>query len=156
MCKIISRLNHYFTCKSKKYFIVLFFIHHLINCLWNGSIGSVLLKQLTHWGRDKMAAIFQTTFENGFSWMKIYEVRLRFHWSFFLGAQSPYSSIGSYNGLTPTRRQAIIWINDGYISPMHMWVTQPQWVKQTFAKSLLQCMVLRKMIEPVLIILNGK
>ena len=25
---------------------------------------------LTHWGRDKMAAIFQTTFSNAFSWMK--------------------------------------------------------------------------------------
>ena len=28
---------------------------------------------LTHWGRDKMAAIFQATFSNAFSWMKIYE-----------------------------------------------------------------------------------
>ena len=27
-------------------------------------------KELTHWGRDKMAAIFQTTFSNGFSSMK--------------------------------------------------------------------------------------
>ena len=26
---------------------------------------------LKHWGRDKMAAIFQTTFSNAFSWMKI-------------------------------------------------------------------------------------
>ena len=37
----------------------------------------------THWGRDKMAAIFQTTFSNACSWMKMYEFRLRFHWSFF-------------------------------------------------------------------------
>ena len=27
---------------------------------------------LTHWGRDKMAAIFQTIFSNAFSWMKMY------------------------------------------------------------------------------------
>ena len=27
---------------------------------------------LTHWGRDKMAAIFQTTFSNTFSWMKMH------------------------------------------------------------------------------------
>ena len=40
--------------------------------------------QLTHWGRGKMAAIFQTTFSNAFSWMKMYEFRLRFHWSLFL------------------------------------------------------------------------
>ena len=42
------------------------------------------LQVLTHWGRDKMAAIFQTTFSNGFSWMKMYEFRLTFHWSLFL------------------------------------------------------------------------
>ena len=33
---------------------------------------------LTHWGRDEMDAIFQTTFSNGFSWMKMYEFRLTF------------------------------------------------------------------------------
>ena len=27
---------------------------------------------LTHWGRDKMTAISQTTFSNAFSWMKMY------------------------------------------------------------------------------------
>ena len=26
---------------------------------------------LTHWSRDKMADIYQTTFANAFSWMKI-------------------------------------------------------------------------------------
>ena len=33
---------------------------------------------LTHWGRDNMAAIFHTTFSNAFPWMKIYEFRLIF------------------------------------------------------------------------------
>ena len=33
---------------------------------------------LTHWGPDKMIAIFQTTFSNAFSWMQIYEFRLNF------------------------------------------------------------------------------
>ena len=42
---------------------------------------------LTHWGRDKMAAIFQTTFSNAFPRMKIYEFRLKFHWSLFLRIQ---------------------------------------------------------------------
>ena len=32
----------------------------------------------THWGWDKMAASFQTTFWNEFSWMKINEVRFGF------------------------------------------------------------------------------
>ena len=38
---------------------------------------------LTHWGRDKMAAISQMTLSNGFSWMKMLEFRSRFHWSLF-------------------------------------------------------------------------
>ena len=46
-----------------------------------------LIEGLTHWGWDKMDAIFQTTFSNAFSWMKIYEFRLSFHWSLFLSVQ---------------------------------------------------------------------
>ena len=38
---------------------------------------------ITHWGQDKMAAIFQTTFSNAFSRMKMYKFWLRFHWSLF-------------------------------------------------------------------------
>ena len=41
------------------------------------------LNVLTH----KIAAISQTTFSNAFSWMKMYEFRLRFHWSLFLRFQ---------------------------------------------------------------------
>ena len=40
-------------------------------------------KELTHWARDKMAAISQTTFSNALSWMKMFELRLRFNWSLF-------------------------------------------------------------------------
>ena len=69
---------------------------------------------LTHWGRDKMAAISQTTLSIAFSWMKILEFQLHFHWSLFLRVQlTKFSRIGSDNGLAPSRRQAIIWINDG-------------------------------------------
>ena len=35
----------------------------------------------------KMAAIFQTTFSNAFSSMKMYEFWLKFHWSLFLEVQ---------------------------------------------------------------------
>ena len=72
-------------------------------------IDSITAVLLTHWGRDKMAAISQTTFSSAFSWMKIYEFHLRFHWMLFL---TFYSSIDSDNGLAPFRRQAIIWNND--------------------------------------------
>ena len=40
-----------------------------------------------HWGQNKMAAIYQTTFSNTFYWMKMHEFRLRFHWSLFLRVQ---------------------------------------------------------------------
>ena len=43
---------------------------------------------LTHWGRDKMAAISQTTVSNAFSWMKIHQFRLIFHWRLFLRVES--------------------------------------------------------------------
>ena len=49
-----------------------------------GHLGPSLL---THWGRDKMAAVSQTTFLKTFSWMKMYEFWLKFHWSLFLRVQ---------------------------------------------------------------------
>ena len=50
---------------------------------------------LTHWGQDKMATMFQTTFPYVFHWIKMFEFRLRFHWSLFLRFVLTYSSIGS-------------------------------------------------------------
>ena len=47
----------------------------------------VLDLSLTHWGRYKMAAISQTTLSNVFSWMKMFEFQLQFHWSLFLRFQ---------------------------------------------------------------------
>ena len=75
---------------------------------------------LTHWGRDKMAGILQMTLSNAFSWMEI----LNFDWNFTevcsQGSNYLYSNIGSDNGLAPTRRQAIIWNNDTYITDAYM------------------------------------
>ena len=42
---------------------------------------------LTHWGRYIMAAILLTTFWGAFCWMRMYEFRLKFHWSLFLRVQ---------------------------------------------------------------------
>ena len=39
-------------------------------------------QDLTHWGRDKMAAIFQTTVSNAFSWMKTFVLWFNFHFKF--------------------------------------------------------------------------
>ena len=67
-----------------------------------------------------MAAIFHMTFSNAFSWMKMLEFRLKFHWSLFLGSNQPYSSIGSDNGLVSGRWQAIVWTNDGYFTNVYV------------------------------------
>ena len=57
----------------------IWYMHYDVVCL----LGCAL----THRDRDKIAAIFQTTFPNAFSWMKLCEFWLRFHWSLFLRVQ---------------------------------------------------------------------
>ena len=47
----------------------------------------ILRKSLTHWGRDKAAAISQMTLSNAFSWMQMLELKLKFHWGLFLRVQ---------------------------------------------------------------------
>ena len=42
---------------------------------------------LTHPGWDKMATIYQMTFSIAFSWMKMFEFWLKFHWRLFLRFQ---------------------------------------------------------------------
>ena len=86
--------------------------HFLERTVYSNPVLDLSHIYLTHWGRDKMAAISQTTLSNAFSWMKMLEFRLQFHWIMFLGSNWQYSRIGSDNGLAPIRRQAIIWTND--------------------------------------------
>ena len=61
------------------------FVYKLENyiCMGNSMCREMDVIPLTHWGRDKMAAIFQTTFSNAFSWMKMNKFWLRFHRSLF-------------------------------------------------------------------------
>ena len=42
---------------------------------------------LTHTGRGKIAAVSQMTLSDAFSWMKMYECWLKFHWNLFLRFQ---------------------------------------------------------------------
>ena len=53
----------------------------------NGHLELIGEDDLTHWGRDKMAAIWQTMLSNAFSWMKMVEFRLKFYGSLFLRVQ---------------------------------------------------------------------
>ena len=60
---------------------------------------------LTHSVWDKMATISQTTFSEAFSWMKTYELRLRFHWWWFCNALAAmvfaYFSLKNITDLAP-------------------------------------------------------
>ena len=69
-----------------------------------------------------MADISQTTFSNAFSWMKentsiSINISLKFVPE---GRINNILHIGSDNGLAPTRRQAIIWTNDGKFTDAYM------------------------------------
>ena len=85
--------------------------------------------ELTHWGRDKMAAISQTMFSNAFSWMKMYEFRLTFHWILFLRFQLTIFQhwfrywLGAVQATSHylNQRWLVYW-------RIYQWVTPPQWV----------------------------
>ena len=79
-----------------------------------------------------MAAIIQTTFSNGFSWVRMYGFRLSFHWSFFLG--------GTIN-LIPALAQTMPWCRPGdkplsepvVVSLLtRICIARPQWVKYDY------------------------
>ena len=61
-------------------------IYGVVGSVSTGTITSAC-QSLTHWDRDKMATILKTILSNAFSWMKMYEFRLEFHWSMFLRVQ---------------------------------------------------------------------
>ena len=46
--------------------------------IWPSCTGAIGLKHWTHWGRDKMTALSQTTFSNTFLWTKIVVFSLQF------------------------------------------------------------------------------
>ena len=68
---------------------------------------------LSHWGRDKIVAILQTSFSNAFSWIKMFG--FKFHWSFYHRVQLIISRHGLDNGLMTIRCQAIILTNSGLV-----------------------------------------
>ena len=105
----------------------------------NHTVGQWRNVLLTHWGRDKMAAIFKTTFCNGFSWMEMYEFGVKFHWSLFLGVH-----------LTTCQHWFRSWLGDKPLSePMmvrlltHICVNRPQWVNMFSLFTLLCSITIR-------------
>ena len=87
------------------------------------------LRICTHWGRYKMAAIFQTTFSNEFSWMKMYEYRLQISLKFV--PQGPINNIPALVQIMAWRRPGDKPLSGPMMVrlPMHICITRPQWVK---------------------------
>ena len=68
-------------------------------------ILSLSLHELTDWGRDKMAAIFQTTFSNAFSWMKMFWVSNTIWLEFFM--KGPFNNNTALVQIMAWRRTGI-------------------------------------------------
>ena len=84
---------------------------------------------LTHRGRDKMAAISQTTYSIAFL-MKMYQVRLRFHWSLFIRIQLRIFQLW-FRYSFGTEQATNHYLNQSWHSLLtHIFVTRPQWFNQ--------------------------
>ena len=83
LCAIISSV---LTRSRKRTFVSKNTSHR--SDIWEDPLQQYFCDGLTHWGRDQIDAISQTTFLNAFSRMKMNEFRLGFHWSLFLRFES--------------------------------------------------------------------
>ena len=76
-----------------------------------GTTQQLLRVLSTHWCTNKVVATSQTTFSNAFHWRQVPP----FASNFVISLRHIYVGkliiIGSDNGLSPDRRQAIIWTN---------------------------------------------
>ena len=88
------------------------------------------VRRWTPWGRNKMAAIFQTAFSNAFSWMKMYKFLLRFHWSLFLVPKGTINNIPALVRIMAWRRPGDKPLSEPMMVSLltHICVTRPQWV----------------------------
>ena len=83
---------------------------------------------LTHWGRDKMDAIFQTPFSNRYSWMKnvwiVNKISLKFV------PNVPINNIPALVQIMAWRRSGDKLLSEPMMDSLltHICVTRPQWV----------------------------
>ena len=104
-----------------------------LGCVRKGSSPRLRGHLLTHWGRDKMAAIYQTTFSNAFPWMKMYEIWLKVHWSVRKGS---INNVATLVLIMAWRRPGDKPLSGPMMVrwPTHICVTRPQWVKDNHIK----------------------
>ena len=86
---------------------------------------------LTHWGRDKMAAISQTTLSNAFSSMKMLRVSIEISLKFV--PNGPINNITALVKIMAWRRPGDKPLSEPMMIrlPTPICVTRPQWVKIT-------------------------
>ena len=86
-------------------------------------------RESTYCGRDKMDAISQTTFSRTFPWMKMFEFRLKFHWS-----KGRINNIPALVQIMAWRRSGDKPLSEPMMcgTPTHICVTRPQWVNSHF------------------------
>ena len=84
---------------------------------------------LTHWGRDKMAAISQTTLSNSFSWMKMFENAPKISLTFV--PKGPINNIPALVQIMAWRRSGDKPLSEPVVVSLlaDICVTKPQWVK---------------------------
>ena len=76
---------------------------------------------LTHWGRDKMVAIFQTTVSNAFSWMKMYQFLLTFQRYSFPSRAGVKYVLSNTNTNTNTFFSGVSNTNTNTNTPANIW-----------------------------------
>ena len=111
---------------SNAEFVSIWWRHHESYQYWDSQWGDK--KILTHSGRDKMAAIFQTTFSNAFSWMKMYQFRSKFHWSLFRRVRLTICQHWFRKWLKADQATSHYLNQCWHNSPTHICITRPQWV----------------------------
>ena len=111
--------------------------HSIINSKFY--INDVQPQTLTHWGRDKMDAIFQTISSNAFSWMKMYEICLHLVISLKFVPRVWINNIPALVQIMAWRRPGDKPLSEPMLASLltHICVTWPQWVNDILLGSYL-------------------
>ena len=127
----VSRYSH-MLCTQHPHIPAPPYTFYRISLFWR-RIGFAI--ELIHWGRDKMDAISQTPFSSTFSWMKMLEFRLKFHWSLFPRAE--LTIFQHWFQIMVWRRPSDKPLSEPMMVSLatHICVTRPQWLNEHIANA---------------------
>ena len=100
---------------------------------WYGTIHGLSSCTLTHWGRDKIDAISQTTFSSAFSWNVWIPIKI----SLKFVPKGPINNIPALVQIMAWRRPGDKPLSEPMMVslPTHICVTRPQWVNKSVRRS---------------------